>query len=110
MLKINITDFGAEEAFIISENDAGNWQLMPYQGETACVHLIGYGGENVLTIHFMPMQDGSASAVVIHSVCDNPIRVEQGLMARPANGLRDVDKHLTGLINSLIWDVMQPEE
>lgn len=106
MLKISIKDFGAEEAFEIVENDEGAWKLMPYVGETACVHLLGYGGENVLTIHFMPMQDGSASALVVHSVCDNPIRAKLGRMARPANGLRDSDKHLTSLINALIADVV----
>lgn len=111
MLKISILDWGLEVPVEIVENDRGNWKLMPYVGETGCIHFLGFGGENIITVHFMPMQDGSGSVTVVHSTCDNPLRVEQGSMARPAGGLQDCDKHMSDLINYLIEQVCDyPEE
>lgn len=105
MLKLAVNDMGEEVPVEIVENDRGDWEVLPYVGETGCIHLVGFGGENVLSIHFMPMQDGTCSVVVVHSCCDNPIRVVQGLAARRAVPDASGYSQMEGLTNDLIAQV-----
>lgn len=79
MLKISLAMDGDAFEVDILENDRGFWELRnnPDALEVGCFHLIGFDGENTITVHVSGMQDGTHSIAVVHNVVDNPIVVVQ---------------------------------
>lgn len=111
MLQISFMDPDNEARLTILENDRGDWEVQPFVEETGCVHLVGFGGENVITVHFMPMQDGTTSVVVVSSVCDNPLVVKQGLAPRRMRFEEDYYTQTAILINRLLAEICDyPEQ
>lgn len=80
----------------ILENDRGEWEYV--HSDTAFT-LIGFGGENIITIIVSPMQSGKTDVVVVHNAIDSYIRVAHKTSTYPAHA------RLNGLINDLIEEV-----
>ncbi len=111
MLKISISDLGEESPLTIVENDRANWESLPYVGESGCFHLEGFGGEDVISIHVMPMQDSTCSVVVVYASCDSVIRVQQGRAQRWVAGDDNYYAPMTALINDMLAKLCDyPEE
>lgn len=72
MLKLAFND---SLEVVIVENDRGCWEATTNaQGLSI---LEGYGGENVVTVVPMTMQDKSMDIVLVHSSCDSPSKTAQ---------------------------------
>lgn len=53
----------------IINSGKGNWELTAIN-YSYCFALLGWGGEQQLTIFTVPRQDGNTHILVVHSQCD----------------------------------------
>lgn len=98
MLKIAIAE-DYEDATVI-ENDRGNWKYVQtvHAAATSSYSFIGFGGENIITVHLMGMQNGKIDVVVVHNVCDNPIRVSHDCKKVGFTGHEEMNVFVNDLI------------
>lgn len=103
MFKIAI-DKDFQSARVV-QNDRGEWE--PIKEERSYHYtFVGFGGENVVTVHLMTMQSGRSDVVVVHSPVDGYHQVvhESALTGFDVDALND-------FINGLIAKVIDyPEE
>jgi hypothetical protein len=56
----------------IVKNDRGDWRMVELRPQDSIhYNLIGFGGENSITIHIMTMQSGKTDVVVVYNAIDS---------------------------------------
>jgi hypothetical protein len=98
MIRVNIED-GLE--LTITENDRGQWEVISVDPKVGSWTLVGYGGENILTIHASFMQSGRQDVVVVHNVVDSPIVIAQGETQDSDYSLTEFNSTVNALISDL---------
>lgn len=63
----------------VLEKGAGDWEILSLNYHY-CFALVGWGGEEQITIFMVPRQDGNTHILVVHSKCDGDSTTKEALV------------------------------
>lgn len=102
MFKIKMVDseYGAIPEIV--ENDRGDWEVK-VDDNTGTATLVGFGGENTITVHLSTMQGNVFDVALVHQGCDDYLKVaHSSLKPKERYCLNELTDHVDSLLAQVI--------